>query len=101
MGDTAMRIYINPKTARKLREKHGVEESEVRECFANQIRKSVRDTREEHQTDPPTWWFIAETNNQRPLKIVYVQYSKSECVVKTAYEPNANEKRVYAGAVRR
>jgi len=52
------------------------------------------DTREEHASDPPTLWFITETYWGRKLKVVFIQ--KGEDIhVRTAYEPNEAELRIY------
>lgn len=90
-----MQIYITEAIARKLKEKHNVSETEVVQCFRNNGGKYTQDTRAEHETDPPTFWFIAETDRTRRLKVVFVHYTKTEYIVKTAYEPNAEEERLY------
>lgn len=81
---------------RKLKEKHNVSEAEVMQCFRNKVGKFALDTRAEHQTDKPTVWFIAETDDKRRLKIVVVRYSKEEYILKSAFEPNEDEERLYA-----
>lgn len=55
----------------------------------------LTDNRLNNQTDPPTRWFIAETDMGRRLKIVYIRTDK-EFIVKTAYPPNAEELEIYA-----
>ena len=67
---------------------------EIEECFLNRIGKVLRDTREEHNSDPPTVWFIGETHQGRLLKIVYVK-KDGYYYLKTAYEPNLEEKNIY------
>ncbi|MGA7981011.1 MAG: hypothetical protein WCA32_12415 [Chromatiaceae bacterium] len=52
------------------------------------------DTREEHRTQPPTRWFIAETNLGRKLKVVFVPKGE-DVIIKTAYGPNEIERRMY------
>jgi hypothetical protein len=59
-------IYISTAVALKLSEKHGV-----------------------------TLWFIAETDAGRCLKVVFQRYNSTEYVIKSAYEPNADEERLY------
>ena len=88
-------IYISTAVALKLSEKHGVTEFEVRQCFYNREGKFAYDTREEHKTNPPTLWFIAETDAGRCLKVVFQRYNSTEYVIKSAYEPNADEERLY------
>jgi hypothetical protein len=90
-----MRLYISPAVQRKLSAKHKVTASEVVECFANRLGPALLDTREDHQTDPPTKWFIAETDMGRKLKIVYIRSDKG-IAIKTAYPPNPVELDIYA-----
>lgn len=52
------------------------------------------DTRVLTKTNPPTLWFVACTNKGRSLKVVYIQ--KGNIVeLKTAYDPNEEEARIY------
>ena len=52
-------------------------------------------TREEHRTNPPTHWFLAETCYGRLLKVVFVPDTNGKDIyIKTAYEPN-EQKYVY------
>jgi len=90
-----MEIYISETIAHKLKEAHNVKGHEVSECFANLKTKFAYDTREGHQTNPPTLWFIGETNRGRRLKIIFLRYNQTEIVLKSAYEPNADEERLY------
>ncbi len=88
-------IYISDWVARKLLEKHDVTEPEVYQCFYNNTAKYVQDTRKEHRTNPPTLWFIAETDAKRRLKVVFLPYSKTEYVLKTTFPPNKDEERLW------
>jgi hypothetical protein len=88
-------IFISEATAHKLKKRHGVNEPEVVQCFQNLEGKFAYDTREHHQSNPPTLWFIAETKTGRRLKVVFIRYSKTEYVVKSAYEPNSEEEALY------
>jgi len=81
---------------RKLREKHRVRRADVVEAFANRIDDGPVDDREQHRTDPPSHWFISETNFGRRLKIVYMVVPGKGVVIKTAFEPNAAEEKLYA-----
>ena len=90
-----MDIYISAAVALKLSEKHRVSELEVRQCFYNREGKFAYDTREEHRTNPPTLWFIASTDADRRLKVVFQCYSKTEYVIKSTFEPNAEEEKLY------
>ena len=89
-----MRLVISQTVAKKLSEKHRVSRSELEQCFENRIGGMLLDTREEHRTDPPTLWFLSETDAGRKLKIVFVQ--RGELVfLKTAYDANEDERRIY------
>jgi uncharacterized DUF497 family protein len=90
-----LEIFVSEAVARKLAEKHQVTIREVSECFKNRKTKYAHDTRAEHQTNPPTLWFLAETNANRLLKIIFVRYSKTEVVLKSAYQPNPDEIKLY------
>lgn len=78
----------------KLKTKHKVDLHEVRQCFHNKCGRLLTDNRALHKTNPPTLWFIADTNKGRALKIVYIQIGM-EIHLKTAYEPNEEEKQIY------
>jgi hypothetical protein len=87
--------HFSETVEQKLKQKHVVSPSEVIECFENRDGKFAYDTRDEHQTNPPSLWFIAETKAGRRLKVVFLRYSKIDYVVKSAFEPNADEERLY------
>lgn len=70
-------------------------ESEVVECFVNRDRTALKDSREDHKTDPPTLWIIAETNHLRELKIMFMVDEDHNVILKSAYEPNQNEIEIY------
>src|SRR3990167_3249369 len=88
-------LCISMEVARKLHEKHGVTRDEIEECFYNRAKGLLEDTREQHQTVPPTLWFIAETDTGRRLKIVFVELEYARYEIKTAYAPNNEEGRIY------
>lgn len=91
-----MAIYISKRVQDKLDEKHGgVSMMEIRQCFANLDGKILYDTRATHLTNPITRWFIAETDFGRELKIAYIQ-REGNIHIKTAYEPNDDERTAYA-----
>ncbi len=71
-----------------------VTEEEIVQCFANRTHKDLIDPREKNRTNPMTRWFIAETDFGRKLKIAYMPTTK-EVVIKTAYDPSADELRIY------
>lgn len=71
-----------------------VSENDILECFANRERTPIRDTRERHDTDPPTMWFIAENDYGRRLKVCYIE-KDGHFIIKSAFVPNETEERVY------
>ena len=87
-------LKVSQGIVEKLRKDHSVDLGEVRQCFYNRCGKLLLDTRIEHQTNPPTLWFIAQTNHNRLLKIVYIQKG-DQVQLKSAFEPNAEEIRIY------
>jgi len=89
-----MRFVISQQILRKLSEKHKVTRAEVEQAFENRAGGLLRDTREEHRTEPPTLWFVAKTDADRELKVAFVQ--RGELVfLKTAYDANEDEKEIY------
>jgi hypothetical protein len=91
-----MALIISPKILLKLRDKHNVNESEVIECFSNIEKGHLKDTREDHKTDPPTLWFVAETDMGRLLKVVFMQDpDTNDMIIKTAYSANPQEIHIY------
>lgn len=79
----------------KLRMKHRVTLEEVGECFFNCKREWLEDVRMDHCTDPPTLWFIAKTDCGRKLKTVFIDLGGNVYELKTAYEPNNKEVKIY------
>ncbi len=78
----------------KLTDKHNVSYLEIKQCFINIDGGFLEDSRDDHATRPITEWFIAETHKGRKLKICFVQVG-TEINIKTAFEPNAEESRIY------
>jgi hypothetical protein len=90
-----MPIVIHPPILTKLQNKNPpVTRREVEQCFENKAGRLLKDTREKHKTNPPTLWFIAKTNKNRLLKVVYMQLG-ADVIVKTAYDPNVEEIYIY------
>jgi hypothetical protein len=88
---------MSPEVEKKLKQKHNVMKSEVAECFDNRVRSYLTDNREEHKTDPPMKWFIALTDKDRELKVVFIYYPKDFLIdIRSAFPPNEIEKKVYA-----
>ncbi len=91
-----MKLRVSNRIAAKLRDKHRVTLKEIAECFENRQGRDLFDTRAEHQADPKTRWFLADTNDQRLLKVVFIPDPANRSVdIKTAYEPNDMEIRIY------
>ena len=89
-----MAIIISQKIHEKLATKHNVTTEEVSQCFANRSGKFLIDTREEHASDPPTKWFISETDFGRKLKIVFVP-KDGNIYLRSAFIPNESEFSIY------
>lgn len=94
MAGKMKNLRVSAEVLEKLTKKHHVTVTEVEHAFSNRSKGLLFDTREEHKTDPPTLWFIACTNKGRLLKVVYIQIG-SEVHLKSAFEPNADEIRIY------
>lgn len=89
-----MTLKYSSAVKQKLAEKHGVSLEEVQQCFANREGGLLEDTREDHKTDPPSQWFIAETDYGRRLKVVFI-LKNGGILLKTAYGPNQKEDAIY------
>ena len=96
-----MALVISPRVREKLQQKTPpVTEPEIMQCFANRAGWYLVDVREEHKTEPPTRWFVAETDYSRKLKVVFIQ-KDGDIIIKTAYDPNVTELRIYENVHRR
>lgn len=87
-------LIVSPATLTKLKHKHYVTLAEVRQCFLNRKGRLLTDNRALTKTNPPTLWFLADTNRNRCLKIVYIQ-KNMEIHLKSAFEPNKEEIAIY------
>ncbi len=58
------------------------------------IGRLLSDNRALTKTNPPTLWFVALTNQNRKLKIAYIQKG-NQVILKTAYVPNDVELAIY------
>ncbi|MCP1440315.1 nuclear transport factor 2 (NTF2) superfamily protein [Erwinia persicina] len=91
-----MELMISQKIRLKLSEKKPpVTEDEIIQCFSNRDGHFLEDNREDHQSDPPTRWFIAETDYGIKLKVVFIFYPGRGVAIRTAYAPNDDEIRIY------
>lgn len=89
-----MALIASNKILEKLSSKHGVSKDEVEQCFANRSGNYLFDPREDHQSNPPTQWFISENNFGRKLKVVFI-LKDGDVYLRTAYPPNETEIRIY------
>ena len=93
------KLRVSRSVSAKLLFKHSVTLTEVRECFSNLAGRFLEDSREAHRSDPPTLWFVAETDLGRRLKVCFILRSESDganaIVIKTAYDANHDEVRIY------
>ena len=90
-----MKIIISPNIRSKLAKKEPpVSLEEIEQCFVERDRSFLEDTREEHRTLPPTLWFISNTYMGRLLKVVFIELENG-MVIKTAYDPNHDERHIY------
>ena len=91
-----MSLKVSAQVQAKLAaKKPPVTQAEIEQCFANRTGVYLLDEREQHASDPPTRWFIAETSYGRKLKIVFIPRD-GDIVIRTAYDPNADESRIYS-----
>lgn len=87
-------LRISTTVRAKLQSKHDVSEREIEQCFDNKCGLYLIDDREDNKTDPETLWFLAETNKGRVLKVCFM-FIDGNVHIKTAYEPNEDEVKVY------
>ena len=91
-----MALLMSDGVRQKLAGKHPpVTEKEILEAFENRKGKLLEDTRADNRTDPPTRWFIAPTDVGRLLKIAFILKQGEGVIIKTAYDPNSEELRIY------
>ena len=89
-------FVISGKVYKKLVQKHGLSEPEkaIAEAFANITGKILIDNREQHYSNPPTEWFIAETDRGVKLKVCFIN-KDGVFYIRTAYPANQTEIRIY------
>lgn len=89
-----MKFQFSADVQEKLKTKHGVDVQEVYECFLNRHGPFFLETRPEHVTDPSSWWFVAETDKGRPLKVIFVRYP-DHFAIKSAFDPENGQYEEY------
>lgn len=87
-------LIISQDTVEKLQNKHNVSRREIEQCFENRVGNYLEDDREDHRTDPPTFWFVAPTNTERLLKVIFV-FLDGNVYIKSAYEPSETVVKIY------
>jgi hypothetical protein len=88
-------LSVSKRVKQKLAEKSPpVTVSEIGQCFLNRTGNFLEDIRAQNKTSPPTKWFVSEANQQRILKVVFIR-KRLNIIIKTAYEPNSEEIRIY------
>ncbi|WJY16331.1 hypothetical protein PCO82_06630 [Pectobacteriaceae bacterium CE90] len=91
-----MKLLISQQIKHKLANKTPpVTEKEIEQCFSNRTGNFLEDNREDHKSDPPTKWFISETDYGVKLKVVFIFYSGKGIAIRSAYAPNHDEIRIY------
>lgn len=92
---------ISARVTEKLSTKHGgITHQEITECFLNRCGKFYLDTREDHRTNPPTYWFVSETDKGRKLKVVFMRYP-DHFRIKSVFEPTDGSDALYERLVAR
>ena len=91
-----MAIVISPKIRNKLAKKSSpVSSEEIEQCFVERKRSFLVDGRDDNRTIPPSLWFISNTYMGRLIKVVFVELENGDTAIKTAYDPNEDEKYIY------
>ncbi|MFA7336334.1 MAG: hypothetical protein WC028_06080 [Candidatus Obscuribacterales bacterium] len=102
MVDEKINLHMSDAICQKLKDKHGISQEQVQACFLNREKAYLFDEREEHKTDPPTRWFIAEDDAGKLIKVCFIYFPKDRAFdIKTAYPPNAEEIEIYKTAPQR
>lgn len=80
-------LVLSPHITAKLGTKHQVTEAEVKQCFYNVDGEYIEETALKHKTNPPSFWFLARTNQERLLKIIFTPRD-GNIFIKSAYDAN-------------
>lgn len=87
-------LVISPAIEEKLTLKHQITRKDVEQCFNNRTRSYLIDDRLDHQTEPPTEWFISENDRGILIKVVFI-FDDGLIYLKSAFPPNSTEIRIY------
>lgn len=88
-------LYISERISIKLRDKHGLTDEDIHECFSNRGGIYLEDTRHQHKTDPKTQWFIALNNKGQVIKVVFMLLPDNRVLIKSAFLANKDEINIY------
>lgn len=88
-----MKLVISPAVREKIAAREIVQK-DIEQCFENICGEFLIDTREEHESDPPTLWFVGHTNNGRKLKIVFIPRD-GNYVIRSAFPANEKQIKLY------
>lgn len=88
-----MPIQITKDVLQKIGERK-ISPDDVEQCFMNREGGLCVDTRAQHLTDPLTNWFVAKTDKDRTLKIMFVPI-KDGADLKSAYDATEEICRIY------
>lgn len=95
-----MDVEFSPHCVERQKQRK-VTDEEVVECFTNITGGFLMDAREEHQSNPPTHWFISHTELGRKLFVAFIQMPDLRIVVKTVFEPEPERVTLYKNLTRR
>ncbi len=88
-----MEIVIPSQEISDKLAKRQIDEFDIRACLANREGTFVEETKLTHITNPASYWFIAEDDKGRILKISFMYYTAAaEMHIKSAFE--ASEKQI-------
>jgi hypothetical protein len=91
---TMKNLIVSDPIKNKLQVRHSVSVRDVEQCFENKCGMYLQDIREDHQTDPPTLWFVAPNNSGRMLKIMLV-FREGSVYLKSAYDATPELQALY------
>ena len=88
-------LYVSDWVLQKIKMKE-IDLTEIEEAFYNCNGVYIEETREEHKTKPPTYWFIAPTSDGRLLKVCFIpRYDLKFLTLKTAFDAEEKEINAY------
>jgi hypothetical protein len=88
-----VKIRISDDVLKKIAERN-IGPADIAQCFQNRELGYCDDTRAKHLTNPLTKWFVAPTDRDRALKIMFVP-EKDGVDLKSAYDATDEIRRIY------